>query len=252
MEILDYLGKAELDTFSSISLEELKQVSLFNRIDTKYIVQMAEFAGILKEIQSNYRVLQVENKRIHRYESLYFDTPDFKLYHYHHNEKQNRFKVRYRKYVDSGLCYFEIKYKQNNNRTHKERELRSQMNDLLQPEDIQMIRHDSIRGHSLEKKMMVYFNRVTLANNSLTERITLDTNLQFDNGQQKRKFPNLLICEIKQNKTDYTSPILKACNRRHYEQIGFSKYSTAIALMERVKSNNFKPSFIKINKLIHE
>jgi hypothetical protein len=52
MEILDYLGKAELDTFSSISLEELKQVSLFNRIDTKYIVQMAEFAGILKEIQS--------------------------------------------------------------------------------------------------------------------------------------------------------------------------------------------------------
>ncbi len=252
MEILDDLGKTALDTFASISLEELKQVSLFNRIDTKYIVQMTEFAGILKEIKSNYRVLQIENKRKHRYESLYFDTPDFKLYHDHHNEKQNRFKVRYRKYVDSGLCYFEIKYKQKNNRTYKEREPRSQMNDHLQPEDIHMIRYDNIGGQSLEKKMMVSFDRVTLANTSLMERITLDTNLQFDNGQQVREFPNMVICEIKQNKTDYTSPILKACNRRHYEQIGFSKYSTAIALMERVKSNNFKPSFIKINKLIHE
>lgn len=252
MKILDDPGKAALETFPSISLEELNHVSLFNRIDSKYIVQMAEYAGILKEINSSYCVLQIENKRKHRYESLYFDTPDFKLYHDHHNEKQNRFKVRYRKYVDSGLCYFEIKYKQKNNRTHKEREPRSQMNDLLQPEDIQMIRYDNVGRQSLEKKMMVSFDRVTLANTSLTERVTLDTNLQFDNGQQVREFPNMVICEIKQNKTDYTSPILKACNRRHYEQIGFSKYSTAIALMERVKSNNFKPSFIKINKLLHE
>jgi len=252
MEILDDLSKTELDTFSSISLSEIEQVNLFNRIDTKYIVQMVDFTGILKEIKPHYNVLQIDNKRIHRYESLYFDTPDFKLYQYHHNDQQNRFKVRYRKYVDSGLCYFEIKYKQKNNRTHKERALRSQMHDNLLNEDIQMIRHNAISGHSLERKMMVYFDRVTLANSSLTERITLDTNLKFDNGQQIREFPHVVICEIKQNKTNYTSPILKACNRRHYEEIGFSKYSTAIALMERVKSNNFKPSFIKINKLKHE
>ena len=114
MEILDDLSKTELDTFSSISLSEIEQVNLFNRIDTKYIVQMVDFTGILKEIKHHYNVLQIDNKRIHRYESLYFDTPDFKLYQYHHNDQQNRFKVRYRKYVDSGLCYFEIKYKQKN------------------------------------------------------------------------------------------------------------------------------------------
>ena len=213
---------------------------------------MAQFPDLLKEIKSNYRVLQIENKRIHRYESLYFDTPDFKLYKYHHNDKPNRFKVRYRKYVDTEQCYFEIKYKQKNNRTHKERAIRSKMHHILQQEDIQMIQHEGISSDTLEKKMMVYFDRITLANNSLTERITLDVNLKFDNEKQIKEFPKIVICEIKQNKTDYRSPILKACIRRHYEQIGFSKYSTAIALMERVKNNNFKPSFIKINKLIHE
>jgi hypothetical protein len=83
----------------------------------------------------------------------------------------------------------------------------------------------------------------------MKERLTLDLNISFERHGQKQEFPHLVIIEIKQEKSNSTSEILASLKKRHLEQIGFSKYSTAIALMENVKSNNFKPNFIKLKKL---
>jgi len=235
----------------ALSLDELDKVKLLNRVDSKYVIHIKDFPEILEEIKSDYKVLQIENKRIHQYESLYFDTEDFALYKYHHNDKQDRFKVRYRKYLDTGLCYFEIKYKEKGNRTDKVRAKRVDIDLNLSEADIKMIEHDLIKGEMLQKKVWVYLDRITLANNNFKERITLDLNIKFDNYRTQKYFPELVVCEIKQEKSSYSSSIIKACTKRHYEQTGFSKYSTAIAMMEDVKNNNFKPNFIKINKLIN-
>jgi len=240
-----------INSFDSLTLEELDKVKLLNRVDSKYVIHIKDFPMILGEIQSDYKVLEIESKRIHRYESLYFDTVDFDLYKYHHNDKQDRFKVRYRKYLDTSLCYFEIKYKEKGNRTNKIRAKRIDISTTLSEADIKMIEHDLIKGEMLQEKVWVYFDRITIANNNFKERVTLDLNIRFDNKKIVKSFPELVVCEIKQEKSSYTSSVIKACTKRHYEQTGFSKYSTAIAMMEEVKNNNFKPNFIKINKLIN-
>ena len=71
-------------------------------------------------------------------------------------------------------------------------------------------------------------------------------NLLKINGAEPVVIPTLLEAEDGFFKFNTTCEELK---KRHLEQIGFSKYSTAIALMENVKSNNFKPNFIKLKKL---
>ena len=88
-----------------LSLEELDKVKLLNRVDSKFIFHIRALNDILKEVSEYYHILEIDQKRIFKYESLYFDTPDFLLYRHHHNGKPNRVKVRYRKYLDSGEVF---------------------------------------------------------------------------------------------------------------------------------------------------
>lgn len=240
---------ATLKTFETTTLKGLDAVRLLNRIDSKYIIHISQFNDLLEEIKSHYKVLQIEDKRIHTYESLYFDTNDFTLYQFHHNGKADRFKTRYRKYVDSGLCYFEVKYKDKAGNTDKERVRKEQILMELDEIDKNLIEHNQVDANALKPQVWIYFKRITLANNNLKERLTLDLDIRFKRHENEMKFPHLVIIEIKQEKSNFGSEVLAALKKRHLEQIGFSKYSTAIALMENVKQNNFKSNFIKLKKL---
>ncbi len=106
-----YKQKVEetLNTFQPLTLKELDNVQMLNRVDTKFVFHINQFCEILEEIKENYLVLEIDGKRMFDYESIYFDTDNYDLYKFHHNGKLNRLKVRYRKYLDSGLCYFEVK-----------------------------------------------------------------------------------------------------------------------------------------------
>ena len=106
--------KQVLGTFEPITLKGLEEVKMLNRIDTKYVFHIKQFAEILEEVKKDYYALEIDGNRMFAYESLYFDTEDYQLYKFHHNGKINRLKVRYRRYSDSGLVFFEVKYKVNN------------------------------------------------------------------------------------------------------------------------------------------
>jgi len=84
----------------------------------------------------------------------------------------------------------------------------------------------------------------------MNERLTLDLHVAFDNFKNKKAFPELVIAEVKTDKSATGSPIIKSFNKRNFEEVGFSKYSTAVAMMEDIKGNAFKPNFIKIEKII--
>jgi hypothetical protein len=58
-----------------------------------------------------------------------------------------------------------------------------------------------------------------------------------------------VVVEIKQDKSNIFSPFLQALKKYHLEQVGFSKYSSGVALLETIKHNAFKPNFIKIAKI---
>lgn len=242
--------KEVLNTFEPITLKGLDEVRMLNRIDTKYVFHINQFAEILEEVKENYFSLEIDGGRMFAYESLYFDTDDYQLYKFHHNGKINRLKVRYRRYSDSGLVFFEVKYKVKGNRTDKKRLNQPDLKHVLTDEELNLIHHHQLDEKKLSEKMWIYFNRITLASKKMNERLTLDLHVAFDNFKNKKAFPELVIAEVKTDKSATGSPIIKTFNKRSFEEVGFSKYSTAVAMMEDIKSNAFKPNFIKIEKII--
>ncbi len=97
----------------------MNRVSLLRRTDTKYLLNISQLQNALEHVHDHYRVLSINKKRLNHYQTLYFDTTDFALYTQHHNGNLNRHKVRCRKYVDSNLCYLEVKFKTNKRKPSK-------------------------------------------------------------------------------------------------------------------------------------
>lgn len=238
-----------LSLYNSIRLTDLEQVKLLNRVDTKYVFHVGDLEEILLELKDEYSVLEIDGRKVHAYETLYFDTPDFLLYKFHHNGKINRLKVRYRRYADTGLTFFEVKYKVKGSRTDKIRLNKENIFEDLGAEELELISHYQVDPRCLEKKLWVHFHRITIARNDFSERATLDVGLRFRNGHTDVSYEDIVVAEIKQNKTSFNSPLIKALKSRHLEKSGFSKYSMGIAATEDVKSNRFKPNFIKIDKI---
>jgi hypothetical protein len=240
-----------LADYTPITLQGLDKVALLKRIDTKFIFHIKDLAEILEEVEGDYYVLEIDEKRNFAYESLYFDTPNYDLYKFHHNGKLNRVKIRYRRYVDSGLCYFEVKYKINGGlRTDKKRFKTAQIEQTLSQPELDIIYHPQLDNDELQPVLWIHFTRITLASRKFNERLTIDINLSYSDDKQTQHLSDLVIAEIKTEKSCFNSPIVKAFKDRHYEQSGFSKYAIGTALLAPVKYNNFKPQLIKLSKIL--
>jgi hypothetical protein len=238
-----------LETFNTIQLSDLMQIELLNRVDTKYVFHLQDLEEILEEIRGDYSVLEIDGKRMHAYETLYFDTPDFQLYRFHHSGRPNRLKVRFRKYADTGISFFEVKYKVKGSRTDKIRLSTKDILNSLGPKEKELIKHHQIDPDTLEQKLWVNFHRISIAKNDFLERATLDLGLRFKSNGKVFSYEDIVVAEIKQSKTSYVSPLIKALKSRHLEKSGFSKYVMGIATIYGLKANNFKPNFIKIDKI---
>ncbi len=108
-----------IDDFSPITLSEMDAVALLNRIDTKLAMPVCQIFNILASLKKDYRILSVCGQRLNHYRNLYFDTPDFDLYHLHVNGYANRYKVRSREYAASCLSFLEVKHRTPKGRTIK-------------------------------------------------------------------------------------------------------------------------------------
>ena len=82
-----------LSSFEPISLNQMDEVKLMNRTDTKFVFEYSLLEKVIEEIKAHYYVLDIDGVRLNAYRSLYFDTKDFKFYFEHHNGKKNRNKV---------------------------------------------------------------------------------------------------------------------------------------------------------------
>lgn len=103
------LGRAAA-RLDPISLSEvLEAAALQARTDRKYLIAPARFDQLIGSCGPGLRVLDIDDRRVFRYESTYFDTPDLVSYHRSVTGRRNRFKVRTRSYLDSGLCMLEVK-----------------------------------------------------------------------------------------------------------------------------------------------
>jgi hypothetical protein len=241
----------ELKLFDKIDLKGLEDVKLQNRIDVKYIFHINELLELLKSIKRDYFLLEIDDMFSFQYETVYYDSKEFYLYHAHHNGKLNRFKIRRRHYLYNNQNFFEIKQKIKGSRTQKYRIEKSGNGNNFSDIEKEMLHLSGAPKIVLEEKLKVFYTRLTMAAKNKNERITIDLGLQYENEEQKINLNELIILEVKQNSMRRDSVVINYLKSKRIRPLSVSKYAIGIALTEkRVKKNAFKPKILQINKLL--
>ena len=242
-----------LQSLSPITLAEMDRVQLLNRTDTKFIFNSELYPHVLGHLSEHYRILDVKGHRASRYRSLYFDTENFDFYRKHHNGGLNRYKVRMRKYLESDLTFFEVKFKTNKGRTDKKRIRIDDLSTELPPEAVEFIRENyPFDPAVLQPKLYNTFSRMTLVHNELPERITLDAQLAYESADGTKSIDGLAIAEAKQERINAQSDFFLEMRNAGVRPEGMSKYCVGCVLLyPELRYNNFKPRLLKINKITH-
>jgi hypothetical protein len=225
-------------------------VILLQRTDTKFIFHANQLARILELTKSDYSVLEINNTRIRDYKTLYYDTTEFALYQAHLRGKLNRYKVRYRNYMDSHTGFLEVKFKTNKDRTVKSRLKASEPLIAWNSEAIQFIKtRTPYVPATLVPSLWVNYSRITLVNINTKERLTLDLNIEFINGINTKKLQPLIIAEVKKDKAK-NSPFFAIMKSMAIKELSISKYCMAMVYTEpEIKTNRFKEILRSIKKI---
>jgi len=239
----------ELALFDPVFLADMDRAALMNRVDTKFIFKSALLPAILKELPSHYLILEINGVRMHTYSSLYYDTPEYHLYYQHFRGMFSRYKVRLRKYLETGLSFFEVKFKNNKGRTIKSR-VSIDSEHAPGGEGGQLVNEITpFKFDQLDPKFWVEYKRLTFVSKDFTERVTIDTGLTYRDGKREQVNDHIVIAELKQAKIgkSFFRDVMKKYSVR---QQSLSKYCFGVVSMnDEVKKNKFKEQELNINKL---
>lgn len=222
----------DLKAFKSIDFLSIKPQLLFTeRRDTKFLLHRNDLPGIINTLENDYLLVTHHGKQSQVYSTVYYDSTDLKFYLAHHNGHGNRMKMRTRTYED-GSSFFECKQKTNRGVTLKERQA-----------------FDENFTDGISPKLEVVYERITLHDFRLQEKVTIDFNLKFLDGDRKMEYPELVIAESKKS-LNFHSPFIELMKLKKIEKVSMSKYCLGVvSLFEQVKKNNFKELVYKIQKL---
>ena len=235
-----------------------------NRMDQKYMASSDILETLLARIADYYYVQLIDANPLAPYKTLYYDTFDLKMYTMHHNQKLNRQKLRVRTYRSTNTTFFEIKNKDNKNKTNKVRiAINPQMfyRSLEIPEVVDFINNNTpytVQGSNSTLPYAIHpclenrFERITLVNKGMSERITIDQNITFHNRATEidADISKLLVIEVKHEVGAPTSIIENALHDLHIPPRRMSKYCIGTVLTNpNAKYNRFKSKILLINKI---
>lgn len=253
------LEKSDLSWFSpgfdACDLEALNErTSMLTRIDNKYIVQSVDLETMLAELAERFDILEIGGRRAFTYATRYFDDGERRAYYEHHQGKRKGFKVRARRYLEAGLCYVELKMKEKRGTTIKHRlEYDYHEYESLNSEALQFVKngYQNHYGKMFEYKVQpvldIEYRRLTLVSKDRSERLTIDTDLAFSNGQSQINAPSgIFIIETKSvNGRGRADRCLRA--HHHYPVKRCSKYCIGMAALSEVARYNwFLPTMRKL------
>lgn len=244
-----------LDSYEPITLDQMADSKLMDRVDTKYVTTRQILDAVLALASSDYYVLYTGGSPVSRYDTLYFDTEGLDMYMMHQNGRLNRTKVRTRTYVNTGESYLEIKRKNNHKRTKKKR--------ILIPSgsfgapfgsdaSAAFLREKSgYEAEGLSPALSTNFTRITLVAKQGGERITIDYDLlfkNFRNGAESGLGP-AVIMELKRS-SNIVSPMTHILQDLRIHPFRVSKYCIGTAKTDPdIKQNRFKNKLRYINRL---
>ena len=241
--------------FRALSLEALDAMKLLERYDTKYLVPTDVLPEFLSRLVANYSILEIAGSREFEYFNEYFDTSDFRFYSNHHNGKINRLKIRYRRYVETGVAFMEVKKK-----------IKQETKKYRIPHSFDSFEFDAaatnfvgekagINSVELVPKLQIIYRRITLLNPKSGDKITIDRDLRFDNGENKYVLSHLAIIEVKTKKSSEAirnaGSATQVLREMMISRTDLSKYCIGLVLTKsKVKYNRFKRKILLINRLV--
>src|SRR5437762_837603 len=97
---------------STVDLEYLNsRAEMLTRVDRKYLVTLDQLKTVMARLDGELDVLEIDGRRVFGYASTYYDSPDLATFRAHIQRRRRRYKIRVRKYLDTGGQFVEIKYK---------------------------------------------------------------------------------------------------------------------------------------------
>lgn len=227
-----------VDRFAPVSLEELdERASLLRRVDHKYALDRARFVELLRRVQDDHQILEIDGTRVFNYCSTYFDTPDLRCFTDHAESRQPRFKTRTRLYEDSGACVFEVKLKRETGELDKRQidhpvEEAGQFTDAARNCLQEALRDAGLQApEHMSATLRTRFGRITLVARDTPERLTcdLDVELSSAGGDTAAMRAGMVVIESKSERGE--SPADRLLAGAGIQPISLSKYRVGIGLV---------------------
>jgi hypothetical protein len=249
--------EAILGGFDPISLKATNESArMLKRSENKYVMTNAQLRKVLTELREWFAILEIDNRRIFKYRSCYFDD-DFRLFHEHHQGKRLRVKARTRHYVDTGDIFFEVKLKERRGATNKKRQPCGVfIPNKIEDKNLSMLRkfyreiYNKEFDLSLKPSLIVEYKRFTLVSKAGGERTTVDYFLRFEavGGPAVQVGNDFIIVETKSG--DGKGIADRIIKSEYIRRAGScSKYCIGASLTGQVtKYNHFRP----IAKLVRD
>lgn len=219
--------------------------SLQTRTDNKYMVPWDTFVDWTRTLTSTHHVVEIGENRLFTYDTRYFDTPALDLFRDHLQGRRQRYKVRTREYVESGIAFLEVKLKGGRGETIKRRIPHNTDHLGTIPESGKAFidrclneAYDVDLEAPLLPVLQTLYRRSTFVALDGTERITCDTDLSFvrDGSPQASLRPSFVLIEIKSPRG--RGPSDRTLWRRGVRPGKGSKYCVGVCMtMARDRSN---------------
>ena len=224
-------------SLSPISLDDLNErAALQERVDTKLIVFPSVLTRLVELVGDDMDVLEIDGRRQFGYDSAYFDSPTWRTYRDHVQQRRRRFKARTRTYVDSSVCMFEVKLEGGRGTTTKHRSphpigaaqrlttsARAELDRILAEQGIAPV-------GELVMATTTAYRRITLTGAERPIRVTLDTELvcRSDRGVV-RALDDRVLLEVKTRTA--RDPVLRVLQQLGARPVSVSKYCAGVALL---------------------
>lgn len=239
-------------------------IEIFTRREQKYLITKAQYAELVEQMSPYMRADQYGIDGKYTVSSLYFESPDRKIYYETKNKLKFRQKLRLRVYDETdinGTAFFEVKQK--HKKVVNKRRMRIPLTEayryLSLPPSMPLDDFDTSNNQvlkeihhfrnlfNLQPEMIVSYDRHAfhgLYDDEL--RVTFDLNLRcrdddlaLENGPQGINFidENLVVLEVKVNDSVplWLTRILQDLN---CEQRGASKFCTSLEVLHSQELGN--------------
>ena len=244
----ELMGLAARDAveFSDLGADPL----VARRHDVKAVLDGSALPRLLERVPEDWQVVTAGSATVQPYHSIYFDTPDLRLFRDHRQGRLRRYKVRTRRYSDHTVM-LEVKLKGPKGLTQKIRRIHGEHGSLAGT-DLAWVSESlkSTIGHAapevLTPTAWTRYERTVLRAPDGTERLTIDRSLTTGSGDATDEDTHAVIVELKSLATrSVLLPTLHAIGAR---PLRLSKYAVAVHRAHHAHANRWRPALRRLER----